>query len=466
MQNEGAGRHPSMQQPHPSHSGLRILHAAPLLLLLTGCSILGIRGQVSQFKDLVAYAGTAERVAPSKTPLIVVLYDETSRDVIFYDLLLKDGPYYLVAPPGNYRVLAFDDRNRNFVLDANEPVGMLDAAPVDTGLDTSARGKIIVGAHRDPQAPAVDLSPTGLPAIVQRRADALGRVVTLDEPMFEAGNAVQGLWKPAEFTKEGRTGLYMLEPYDPKKIPVLFIHGIGGSPRELRSIANGLDRTRFQPWFFHYPSGFSLDANGWILAQLVEESRGRLGFARMHLVAHSMGGLVAASFLDWRAKDGQAPLVDLVVTISTPWLGSSSAAKAPSGLAMPSWKDITPDSEFMQRLAALEFVDDAEYCLLFSHAGDSRLMAGGDDGTVTISAQLPYRAENRASFVYGFAENHASILENALLIRMIGQMTRNRADGRAAADGLKELAKQNEPAETKTAQPSTTPSGTIERSHL
>jgi hypothetical protein len=77
-----------------------------------------------------------------------------------------------------------------------------------------------------------------------------------------------------------------------------------------------------------------------------------------------------------------------------------------------------------------------EYCLFFSHAGDSRLMSGGDDGTVTISSQLLYQVENRASVIYGFNENHASILESEELRKKLGTVLLNEAEGKPIATGI------------------------------
>ncbi|MFA6957237.1 MAG: alpha/beta fold hydrolase [Thermoanaerobaculia bacterium] len=406
--------------------------------LLSGCAMLGAKGQSKRLDALAVYRGTVTREAPSKAPIIVVLHPRGQTKVTFYDVLLKDGPYYLVAKPGEYEVLAFEDRNGNFILDADDPVGTLAGAPRDFNRDPEGLGSIVVPAKRvDGVTPAVDLSESGLSKVLARRADALFRVVTLDAPQFASDKAVDGLWKPADFLEQGRTGIYALEPYDSAKTPVLFIHGIGGSPREFKTLANGIDRTKFQPWFFHYPSGFSLDFNGWILAQLVEENRVRLGFTKLYVVAHSMGGLVGVSAIDRRVEEGRTDLVDLYVSISTPWGGHAAAARAPSGIAMPSWKDITPDSEFFKKMASIPVPRSVDYCLFFSHAGDSRLMSGGDDGTVTISSQLPYQVENRASLIYGFNESHSSILESDELRQKLNTVLVNEAEGRPIDTGVR-----------------------------
>ncbi|OHB79162.1 MAG: hypothetical protein A2W31_18455 [Planctomycetes bacterium RBG_16_64_10] len=126
----------------------------------------------------------------------------------------------------------------------------------------------------------------------------------LNQPEFdETRLATLGLLKPDQV--QGLTGLYMLEPYQPGKIPVLMVHGLWSSPvtwmemfNDLRSAAE--IRKHYQFWFYLYPTGkpFWLSA-----AQL----RGDLAYARrvldpqhqepaldqVVLVGHSMGGLVS-----------------------------------------------------------------------------------------------------------------------------------------------------------------------------
>ncbi|WP_156346379.1 hypothetical protein [Verrucomicrobium spinosum] len=40
-----------------------------------------------------------------------------------------------------------------------------------------------------------------------------------------------GLWRPLGFLSGNTLGLYFTEPYDPGRIPVVFVYGIGGGPR-------------------------------------------------------------------------------------------------------------------------------------------------------------------------------------------------------------------------------------------
>ena len=100
-------------------------------------------------------------------------------------------------------------------------------------------------------------------------------------------------------------GLYMLEPYDPHKIPVLLVHGLWSSPVTWVEMFNDLRahpelRRNYQFWFYLYPTGqpFWVSAAGMredlahARAVLDPEYRAA-ALDRMVLVGHSMGGLVS-----------------------------------------------------------------------------------------------------------------------------------------------------------------------------
>jgi len=58
---------------------------------------------------------------------------------------------------------------------------------------------------------------------------------------------------------QGLSGIYLLEPYQPGKIPVLFVHGLLSSPLTWATMFNELRadpvlRDRFQFWFYLYPT--------------------------------------------------------------------------------------------------------------------------------------------------------------------------------------------------------------------
>jgi pimeloyl-ACP methyl ester carboxylesterase len=125
----------------------------------------------------------------------------------------------------------------------------------------------------------------------------------LDNPAFRERNEVAtlGLFRPGET----ETGLFMLEPYDAEKIPVILVHGLFSSPLTWMDMYNDLRsfqeiRDRYQFWFYLYPTGHPF----WITAAQLRKSLADVHqdldpegqnekLSRMVLIGHSMGGLIS-----------------------------------------------------------------------------------------------------------------------------------------------------------------------------
>jgi len=100
------------------------------------------------------------------------------------------------------------------------------------------------------------------------------------------------------------TGLYLTKPFNPKQIPVIFVHGTASSPVWWAEMANTLTadpilRKRYQFWFYFYDSGktIGLSAHQFreILTSKVDEldPEGRNSALRnMVVIGHSQGGLL------------------------------------------------------------------------------------------------------------------------------------------------------------------------------
>jgi pimeloyl-ACP methyl ester carboxylesterase len=100
------------------------------------------------------------------------------------------------------------------------------------------------------------------------------------------------------------SGIYLIEPYQPGKIPVIFVHGLLSSPMTFAGLFNDLRadpvlRARYQFWFYLYPSANPFLTTAAELREALAEVRARLDLGqdpaldRMVLVGHSMGGLVS-----------------------------------------------------------------------------------------------------------------------------------------------------------------------------
>ncbi len=190
----------------------------------------------------------------------------------------------------------------------------------------------------------------------------------LDSPYFkEYDIATLGLINPDEV--KAAKGLFMLEPYDPKRIPVVMVHGLWSSPTTWMEMFNDLRswkeiRERYQFWFYLYPTGQPFWTSAAQLRQTLAEARATLDpqhanphMDEMVLVGHSMGGLVSRlqtveSGDDfWRILSDQPfeqlkadaadreeiarcvyfhpnPGIKRVITLGTPHHGSTSANSA------------------------------------------------------------------------------------------------------------------------------------------
>jgi pimeloyl-ACP methyl ester carboxylesterase len=107
---------------------------------------------------------------------------------------------------------------------------------------------------------------------------------------------IQALMHPERYKE--RAGLYLLEPYDPDKIPVVFVHGLLSIPQMWVPTVNAVQsdpelRGRLQFWVFAYPTGDPILLNALRLReslqriyQLYPRTKG------MVLIGHSMGGLL------------------------------------------------------------------------------------------------------------------------------------------------------------------------------
>jgi len=100
-------------------------------------------------------------------------------------------------------------------------------------------------------------------------------------------------------------GLYMVQPYEPGKIPVLMVHGLWSSPMTWMEMFNDLRsipeiRERYQIWFYLYATAQPF----WISAaqlrkdlaearQVLDPEHREPALDQMVLIGHSMGGLVS-----------------------------------------------------------------------------------------------------------------------------------------------------------------------------
>ncbi|MCA8953118.1 MAG: alpha/beta fold hydrolase, partial [Planctomycetes bacterium] len=300
----------------------------------------------------------------------------------------------LDLPAGEFDVLALADRDGDGVYRDDEVIARerLELSPA------SFPSKVVTGFVLDLAAAAERVDwPV---AIEVERAEArtslfypTGTIRDLADPIFDAETVTLGCYDPAAFFERAPTMFYALEDDLAFKIPVVFVHGFGGSAREFAPLVERLDRDRFKPWFFHYPSGADLDQLATLFYGifLSGEAVQASAVVPLVIVAHSMGGLVVRRALGMlRGGAGEQAHV-VFCSLATPFGGHPSAAGVgdSSVLVLPSWRDLDPGSEFLAGLCREPLPPAVEHWLFYAFDNDAFLKFGeNSDGVVPLASQL------------------------------------------------------------------------------
>ena len=259
----------------------------------------------------------------------------------------------------------------------------------------------------------------------------VGKVRTLDHPDFSQAAADRALWMPLEMLRKGSAGIFFLESYDPQRIPVLFVPGVRGTPRNFHRMIETLNRSRFQAWMFNYPSGFRIESVAMLLHDLLAELERKYHFEMLFITAHSAGGLVTQSYLNSDFSEGAR--VKLLVSFSTPWMGHSLAGVgARNGLVtVPSWIDLSPESDFLisLRKSTPTNLELPPHYVFFGYRRNPSLTSmASSDSVISVASQVPPWIQDRAERYWGFDTTHTGILSDALVLKRYQALVESVAD--------------------------------------
>ena len=394
-----------------------IIFSIPLSFFL-GCTLVQLKKETEIIQNssiLVGYV-SAER-SLSGTPIVVAAYEKNgaTRKVAHYTILHEPSAYELIVPKGMYHIFAFADINRNLIYEKGEPAGQY--IGVDPVFAPSG------GVVKELNIKISDLAdfkvdfPTGFvfppKTIPPFHSTSPGAIADLDDKIFSDEFCEKGFWTPLEFFREVGGNIYFLDAYDPNKIPILFIHGAAGSPKNWKSFVEAIDRDKFQPWFFYYPSGAPINSMSYLLFWKLFNLHSKYKFRRLCITAHSMGGLVVRSFLLNFGNLFQSVTTNFI-SISTPWGGEKLAENGVkySPSVIPAWKDMQPNGEFLKSLFRKRMPPGIGYYLFFGYKGNRNPLRPNNDKTVTLASQLDRRSQREAKMIYGFNEDHFSILSS------------------------------------------------------
>lgn len=401
----------------------RIVALICFLAITSACSLLETRQQLSNSRDQAIFKGVVVNNSGFEGQAYVLLLKDISETQITWQSISQvydSGEFVIYSKSGTYILGSYLDTNGNGEFDRGiEPSGYIknkDGTPRTfeaqdiskfTGLTVDIDGLIEPDKERE------------FEYVGQEIATNFGEVISLDDCKFSESNASLGMWRPKDFLERVGGGLYFLSEYESRKTPILFIHGINGTPLNFKKVIADLDKERYTPWILHYPSGLRLDIVSSIALQAISRLQKKHQFNKINIVAHSMGGLVARDLVRKFSEDKINAEIGLVMTINSPLYGMKSAAHGAtySPMVVPSWIDVAAGSDFIKKIHSWKWQDKIPYYLVFSYgAGD------GSDGVVSLDSQLSETLQEEAKEIYGFNALHTSILEQPQFTKYLNQI--------------------------------------------
>jgi pimeloyl-ACP methyl ester carboxylesterase len=351
--------------------------------------------------------GTVNSAHSLDQPVVIAVYSanplkDMKSHFAGYVLLNHTKEFTIYLPEGEYYLYAILDLNNDYIFEDKETAGFY-GKPDKISLQKNEIKTGIVIPVGD-TGRTENYFPEKLS--IQYKFNSVeyttynGQVRKIYSEIFSRDNAKIGWWHPSLFMKAFGANIYLTEKYDPGKTPVLFIHGAQGSPYDWVHIYVHLDKTKFQPIFFYYPSGLRLPMLAELLFLKMKDLQRKYKFKEIYMAAHSMGGLVSRSMLtNYYEKNNN--LIKKYVTFATPWSGFEFADSAleTAPYVLPSWIDVSSNSMFIKTTLDKNIPSSVDYYLFF----------GKYDNTSKNRA-LDSRVYKDAKGIFGFNTDHNSIL--------------------------------------------------------
>jgi triacylglycerol lipase len=190
-------------------------------------------------------------------------------------------------------------------------------------------------------------------SLVQRTRSVTSGALGLLDPAVLAGGAVEAVWLAAHVTtwplglvggrERRRDPAYRLEHLPPVQrgllvsdveaagTPILLVHGIVSNRSIFTLLRRGLTRRGFSNVFAMNYTTLSTDVRtaAALLSEEVERIVEETGFERIHVIGHSLGGLIGRYYVTRLGGDAR---VHTLVTLGTPHAGTYAAYAVPTRL--------------------------------------------------------------------------------------------------------------------------------------
>ena len=137
-----------------------------------------------------------------------------------------------------------------------------------------------------------------------------------------------------------------------------------------------------------------------LLAKRVDELRHQLGVNRVHLVGHSMGGMIARNYIQLR---GGRDKVDCLICLGSPHHGSKLAPFS----FVPLGKQLIPGCDFLTRLNAAEIPE--EVALTNIYTGKDNMVLPNSNNHLSWGEAVALDGMGHTSLIYRKAPIDATI---------------------------------------------------------
>jgi pimeloyl-ACP methyl ester carboxylesterase len=260
------------------------------------------------------------------------------------------------------------------------------------------------------KVPAVDTNFVAL----TREARKANVVLPPTSELFATNMVKLGMWEAPFYDETYGSALFWEAPPDSRRIPVVLVHGVNGSPRDFAGMVARFEGTPYQPLYFFYPTGIALKEASKSLARALEDFVKRNGVERFAVVAHSMGGLVTKGVLNQVDVPKDLPGWKLFVSISTPWTGFEAAEKIKSLPYHPaSLQDMWTKSDFLKKVHSTPIPKELSFYMFFgAKGGTASFSDGNDDEIIPLTSVLTSPVTGMALDVFGFYETHVSVVDS------------------------------------------------------
>ena len=228
------------------------------------------------------------------------------------------------------------------------------------------------------------------------------------DPRFTDELAAHYEKNPSEFA---HPGLYVTERPVATKEVVLFIHGMAGHPGNWSKVEQAMDKDRYQGWFAYYASGDDLRKSAESVAKQVQALIREYNIQKVHVVSHSMGGLVA-----WHVANLLEDVqVEQLLTIATPWNGhwASRFGVLFSRNAPEAWASLVPGNPFLEHI--WNAPNPVPHRLV--HAVQTASALG--DGVISTASQTVPQMAQKAEKVVEVMADHMSVIEDPENVRVL-----------------------------------------------